>query len=584
MRLGGAALLHATTLLCALLLGTPELAAQDDPNAYCTGDPCVISGDIEVADGSDVDFEDRVVTVTGILSVQDGSMTIRAAELNVVDQGQLNGSRGAGGGSFEILTTGDIRIDGERPNGAVRLVGEDGGFLTLESDFGSILGDGDIIVNSTTALGDAGVLDLSAGANINLTGLIEGVSGLEAFGGELDASAEGDISLTGGINFTGGEDGGGAIFIVGFGSLTLGAVTLDGRSEFGDGGSIDAAADGSIELLGAIQARGSNSSVELCGDGGDLCFEAGQGLTTRAAIDVNARRGDCLAGSVELTGATVLLEGPLSIRGEGTQGSGGTLTVNAIDRIDCTGDIDGVGNDDGGIVEFLVESLTPLSGQTTIDCDIDLSGPFGDLDVDTNTDVTVRGTIVAGTTGSGTPGSGGFISIEGCNVTVEQQASLASRGAGAINVITARDEMLVSGTMTAEVENELLFRPGVVPSISGLVTPAPTLTQDASLRSCDPSIPTVTPTPIPNTPTSTPTTTPTRRLVCVGDCNEDGFVTVDELVLVANIGLGRAPLAMCPAADGNRGGTIDINEVVTAVSNSINDCGIVGEVRSGGSD
>jgi hypothetical protein len=546
----------------------------------------VISGDREVENGSDVDFEDRVVVLEGILSVRDGIMNIRAGEFRIAGQGQLNGSRGAGGGSFEILTAGDIRIDGERDNGAIRLVGEDGGFLTLTSELASIFGAGDIIVNSTTDLGDGGVIDLSAGGDINLTGLIEGVSGPEAFGGELDVFAEGDISLTGGIDLTGGEDGGGPIFLVALGSVTLGAVTLDGRGELGDGGDFDVSAGGSIELRGAILARGSNASAELCGDGADGSLDAGEDLTTLAEISVNARRGDCLAGTLDWTGRAVSIGGPIGIRGEGVEGSAGSLSVTATERITCMADVDGHGNDDGGIVSFSIAAEMPSMTETAIDCDMDLSGPFGELDIDANTNVTVRGTILAGPspgslnrgrTPTGPVAEGGTISIEGCTVNITGSASLTSGGTGAANRITAREDTLVAGSMTALVRNEFRFRPGFAPMITGLVMPSPSSSPDGSLQSC--GFPTRTPT-ITGTPTRTatitrtpfPTLTPTPPPVCVGDCNQNGAVTIDELVLGIDIGLGKSAVSQCAPADANDDDMVDVSEMVTAVSNSLNDC------------
>jgi hypothetical protein len=70
--------------------------------------------------------------------------------------------------------------------------------------------------------------------------------------------------------------------------------------------------------------------------------------------------------------------------------------------------------------------------------------------------------------------------------------------------------------------------------------------------------PTATPTSTPTftptatfTPTQTPTTvrtaTPTP-VPCVGDCNGNGQVTVDELLTMVNIALGNTPVTACEAA------------------------------------
>lgn len=60
---------------------------------------------------------------------------------------------------------------------------------------------------------------------------------------------------------------------------------------------------------------------------------------------------------------------------------------------------------------------------------------------------------------------------------------------------------------------------------------------------------------------------------CVGDCDGDGFVTVDEIVRMVNIALGQQPLSVCPAADGNGDGQVTVDEIVRAVNNALNGCG-----------
>jgi hypothetical protein len=57
--------------------------------------------------------------------------------------------------------------------------------------------------------------------------------------------------------------------------------------------------------------------------------------------------------------------------------------------------------------------------------------------------------------------------------------------------------------------------------------------------------------PIPSRPpsctaTPTPTVTPTPPPLCPGDCNDDGKITVDELILGVNLALDRAGIDTCP--------------------------------------
>ena len=93
------------------------------------------------------------------------------------------------------------------------------------------------------------------------------------------------------------------------------------------------------------------------------------------------------------------------------------------------------------------------------------------------------------------------------------------------------------------------------------------------------ALPTVTHTPAP-TATSTPTptippATPTPSAIgapCAGDCNGDGAVTVDELVLGVGIALGNQLLSACPNLDVNRDGQVTVAELLQAVDAAVRGC------------
>lgn len=86
-----------------------------------------------------------------------------------------------------------------------------------------------------------------------------------------------------------------------------------------------------------------------------------------------------------------------------------------------------------------------------------------------------------------------------------------------------------------------------------------------------PVLPTHTPT---RTPTRTTTRTPTRTVTptatiqpaCVGDCDGNGEVAINEVVNSVNIFLENAPASSCPNADQDGDGFVLINEVVAAVN------------------
>jgi hypothetical protein len=73
--------------------------------------------------------------------------------------------------------------------------------------------------------------------------------------------------------------------------------------------------------------------------------------------------------------------------------------------------------------------------------------------------------------------------------------------------------------------------------------------------------------------TPTPTSTPIPPAAsCTGDCNDDGVVAVNELVLGVNIALGTTIVDDCLAMDANGDGVVAVNELVTAVNNALSGC------------
>jgi len=71
--------------------------------------------------------------------------------------------------------------------------------------------------------------------------------------------------------------------------------------------------------------------------------------------------------------------------------------------------------------------------------------------------------------------------------------------------------------------------------------------------------------------TPTPTSTATPR-PCVGDCNQDAHVTIDELVAMVNMALAGVGQSVCSWGDRNADGTIDVSEIVGAVDAALYGC------------
>ena len=111
-------------------------------------------------------------------------------------------------------------------------------------------------------------------------------------------------------------------------------------------------------------------------------------------------------------------------------------------------------------------------------------------------------------------------------------------------------------------------------------TPTATRTQTATRTETRTRTPTRTPSPGKTASgMPTPTSTPTRTISptplggqCAGDCDGSGQVTVDELLTLAAIALGNAPVAECTAGDAGHDGQIAVHEVLAAVRSALDGC------------
>lgn len=59
---------------------------------------------------------------------------------------------------------------------------------------------------------------------------------------------------------------------------------------------------------------------------------------------------------------------------------------------------------------------------------------------------------------------------------------------------------------------------------------------------------------------------------CVGDCDGDGFVAIEEVVTLVRVLLGESSLGLCVGADANEDGTVDVAEIVKAVRSLLAGC------------
>lgn len=122
----------------------------------------------------------------------------------------------------------------------------------------------------------------------------------------------------------------------------------------------------------------------------------------------------------------------------------------------------------------------------------------------------------------------------------------------------------------------------VLPSLA-TPTPVPTSTPEPSPTPDATSSPTSSPSPLlGNTPSpppsatasASPTPSPTAgsTIACVGDCNADGIVSVDEIITMVSIALGLLPLDRCASGDTDFDGYVTVDEILRGVSLALQGC------------
>jgi protocatechuate 3,4-dioxygenase beta subunit len=71
---------------------------------------------------------------------------------------------------------------------------------------------------------------------------------------------------------------------------------------------------------------------------------------------------------------------------------------------------------------------------------------------------------------------------------------------------------------------------------------------------------------------ATPTPTLGGPVPCIGDCDDDGSITVAELIRGVNIALGRSDLSTCSGFDENANGSVAVSELIQAVNAALRGC------------
>gem|GEM_PF-883179 len=337
-------------LACLLVLSASWRAAATTCSDICPGSgSCTINSLKNIDPGSDLDCGNRDLTVTGdgSLKVTGGSFILRARDLNVVGPGgtiyAVEGTDQHCGG-IEVDLTGSLTLAGKmRANG-----NHGGGSLTITA-----AGDISIPESGTDGVecdglnvgASGGSIDIQAGGAITMNDPVhaEGNNSGDNAGGRIEIRATGNITaaLDGHISATGKTAGGGSVLIVSeAGNITLDEhIDVDGKGTIGDGGDIELSAEGSIQVLQQIYARGGVNTGGGTANGGTVEIGAGcGGVSVEAPIFTT---GGQLGSSHGGGSLTVTATGPVSIAAGvlldthalADGGNGGDITLRSKDVI-----------------------------------------------------------------------------------------------------------------------------------------------------------------------------------------------------------------------------------------------------------
>jgi autotransporter-associated beta strand protein len=479
-------------------------------------------------------------------------------------QTQLQGSVDLGAHTLTLATVGDIVLAGV-VSGSGNLIKNDSSALTITGTntyTGSTTSNaGALYIDSAEALGDSGTGTTFNGGFLGFAG--ESFTTLEPVmfnGGDILAygtpSMAGQVTLHTTINVETFEDAtiltiGGTI--VGAGDLIKsgpGLLVLNAPSELYTGST--AVGEGTLQLdatLTSTRFVTVQNTATLRGDGsteGSFTIQNGGAIAPGSSPGVLSSTGlTMVAGATfaaEIDGPkapqydTLVVAGPVSL-------GGAILTVSL-----------GYPPLDGE--QFTL--ISHLQGEPII-------GTFLGLD------------------------EGAVFEIDGTTFSITYAG-----GTGSDVVLIAGTPPTPTITPTGAPPTDTATPTATVPS-TATSTAAPTLTATIAAPTSTATIPlpsTQTPTPsatlttaltptrtfaTPATPTSSPTTlaTPTRTAAvpfCTGDCNGDGVVLVNELVLGVNIALETLPFTACSAFDSDEDGRVTIPELIQAVNHALSSC------------
>jgi filamentous hemagglutinin family protein len=411
---------------------------------------------------SDVSIQDNAVI--NVAGSQGGEIEITARNLQVSSSSRLRGgvepNQGQANnisGNIEIDAANNILIDKDAilvNNVRANAQGQSGK-LILRAGNNISIQDNSLLQNVSLGLGDAGLIDITAGNVVSISGM-----GTSILGG----TAASGIGNSGNINITAGSfslTAGGFISPFGSGQNSAGSVSITARdtilitgqstsiftgSQQGNGGDISLSAGRSLSVAdGGVLQSSSRSGV-----GGTIRLAAQDNISISGTqVTTSPIAGQGSSGAIHVQSNNLLLDGATLVSANFAQGNGGDISISTqyLRLFNGSSILSSVDSSSGraGNIQIHSGSLV-LQDFSSIGSTSDNGpGTAGNIAVTATDKLVLQDFSILATRAFAIDGTAGNISITSPQVTLDRSGltSRAVSGMGGDIEIAASDRLLL---------------------------------------------------------------------------------------------------------------------------------------------
>jgi len=385
-------------------------------------------------------------------------------------------------------------------------------------------------ISADTTIDGGGLITISGGNSVGVFSVNTGVKFTVQ-----------NLTIANGLKNIAGNPGGGGIFSNG-GTLTVTNSTFSGNSASGGGISGAGIDGGGILYLGALTVTNSTFSGNRASRSGGGIFNYGDLGTltvTNSTFSGNSAGED--GGGIASNGGTLTVTNSTFSGNSADTGDGGGIHSKAVTLTVTNSTFSGnSAHNGGGGISGTVTVTNTIVANSTSGSNCAGAVTDGGHNIDDGTTCGFTGAGCTSTSGSSFCNTDPVLDPTGLKNNGGPTQTIALEATSA--AVDAGDETVCSMTTGAAPVNSLDQR--------GFVRPGAGHTHCSigAYEFYSPSPP------------------------CVGDCGDDGQVTVDEIITMVNIALGNTPVGTCEAGDANGDHEITVDEILTAVNNALNGC------------